>query len=798
MRYCFFIFLFLTALQISAQYSLTGQIIQDDQSVNSYTEVTLTDKNSIALVTSFAADDGRFTLQIDNPGEYSIIIKFMNNILYNKSIQIDSNVDLGKIKIQNSIELKEIVVTSKKKLIEKKIDRLIFNVENTIATTGGDALDALRITPGVKIQNDNISIIGKNTVSIMINDKLIELNQEELSNILKSISADNIKSIEVITTPPAKYDAIGNSGIINIKTKTANKDSWNANVGASYLQRSRADGSFFGNFNFNKKNWTISTSISYRNGKRYSEQDDFTYFPDALWYTSSPFLTDYRRFNWKLGIDYQITTKWKTGLQYMTNINQTKITDHPYTFVSDYVTSDILRYLNSNGDQKKSPNFQSVNYYNEIIIGSSSERKLSFNLDYFNYDNDDNRFYDGISIINSPFSQQYFKGFNLNSQNIQNYSGKVDVELPLKIANISFGAKVIGSDAKNNMNFFNSGLSDNPIINPPQELTSFKYKEHIQALYLSANKKINDKWEAQLGIRMEATQTIARSLSLDQEEKDNYVKLFPSVFLNYKPNETSILALSYSKRIQRPSFSELNPNQWYINPFQKISGNPFLQPAYIDNLELSYSYKSLENKIYYSYEKNLFGQIPIANPTTNQIDFTNENYVNTRRLGIMETFTYDKLNWWTSTNTINVNYVQSKSFISVLERNQNGWSSHLLTNNDFILNEDKTWLFNVNYWYNFKGVDGKFYNIGAMSNLSLTLQYLLMNKDLRISLRGNDIFRTEKIKVNSTVNGVLQKGVYYHDNQSIQINVSYRFGNKKVKPVKISVGNEEERVRTGN
>lgn len=797
MKYCFFIFLFLTALQASAQYSLTGRISQDDQSINSYTEVIITDKNSIALVTSFAEDDGKFALRIDTPGEYSLLVKFMNNILHNRIIQIDSDMDLGEIKIENSIALQEIVVTSKKKLIEKKIDRLVFNVENTIATTGGDALDALRITPGVRVQNDNVSIIGKSTATLMVDDKLIQLNQEELNNFLKTISADNIKSIEVITTPPAKYDAIGNSGIINIKTKTAQKDSWNGNFGANYLQRSRADGSLFGNFNLNSGKWTLSTSISYRVGKRYSEQDDYTYFDDALWYTSSPFLSDYSRFSGKIGVDYQINQRWKTGIQFLSNISDTKITDNPYTPVINYENGSILQYLKSNGKQDKSPELYSLNYYNEVKLDSKG-RKVSLNLDYFHYNNDDNRFYNGTMVVNNPYSSQYFRGINSNIQNIRNYSAKIDFEVPLNFVNLDFGGKITTSKAKNDMDIFNSGLVDEPIVSTPQEQTSFEYKENIQALYLSANKKLNEHWEIQMGLRMEATQTNTYSLTLNEKNKDDYVKWFPSVFVNYRLNESSLLALNYSKRIQRPSFSQLNPNQWYINPFQKIEGNPFLEPAYTDNIEFSYNIKSLESKLYYSNERNLYGQIPIADPATNQINFTNKNYVNTQRFGIIESFTFEKFNWWTSINSIDVNYVRSKSFIPVLEKEQKGWSSRLSTNNDFILSKNENWLLNVNYWYSFKGVDGKFYNIGNMSNLSITLQHLLINKDLRISLRANDIFRTEKFKVNSTVNGIYQKGLYYHDNQSVMLGVSYRFGNKKVKSVKNSAGNEDERIRTGN
>jgi outer membrane receptor protein involved in Fe transport len=695
------------------------------------------------------------------------------------------------------VQLQEVFVQGKKKLVEKKIDRLIFNIENTISATGGDGLDALKITPGVKVQNDKVSIVGKGSVSLMVDDKLIQLKEEDLSNYLKSISSDNIKSIEVITTPPAKYDAIGNSGIINIKTKKGKKDSWSAALGTTYSQRSRADGAVFGNFNENKNGLTITSSFNYKNGSKNHNQDDSAYFPDGLWQTSSPFLSHYKRLSISLGLDYQIGKKWKTGILYMANRNQNKITDSPYTSVMDYNTGDILQYLKSDGNQNQKPNIHSINYFNEFKL-DSLDRKLILNFDYFNFDNNDDKKYNGISIINNPFSQQYFAGANNNNQNIQNFSGKVDIEYPMKWTNLSFGGKITNSKAKNTITSFNSGLVNSAIVSQPLTSNLFEYDENIEALYLSSNKKINDKWETQLGIRMEATQTISNSLTLNQKTKNDYVKFFPSFFLSYKPNDKSTFNLNYSKRVDRPSFNDLNPNQWFINPFQTIEGNPFLQPAFIDNFEFLYSYNNLENKIYYSIENNLYGQIAVADPNTNEIIFTNENYVNTKRFGISENYTFDKLKWFTSNNSIDVSYVKSESFIAIIQRNQEGWNSRFSTNNDFILSKNKTKLFNINYWYSPKGIDGKFYNIGSMSNLSATFQYLLLDKNLKISLKANDIFRTEKIKVNSTVNNVYQEGVYYHDNQSLQLTLNYKFGNQKIKAVKRETGNEDERTRTGN
>ncbi|WP_294328192.1 outer membrane beta-barrel family protein [uncultured Chryseobacterium sp.] len=791
--------IFLTALtsNLHGQYTITGKVNQSNKDNNQFTEVLLLDKDSVIVKNDLIAENGSFTLKADKAGNYTFKIKQLNNLVYNKRIQLNSNLDFGVIVLENTTGIKEVVINGKKKLVERKIDRLVFNVENAISTTGGDALEALKITPGVKVQNENVSIIGKGTVSIMVDDRLIQLKQDDLSNFLKSVSADNIKSIEVITTPPAKYDALGNSGIINIKTKTAKKDSWNANVGASYLQRSRADGSVFGNFNYNKNKLTLSASLNYRNGERYSTQDDYAYFPDALWYTASPYVVNYKRFGGKLGMDYQLTKNWTTGIQYILNANRVNFDGTVYTPVTTYDSNTEVRHLNTFKATRNKPVFNSVNYYNEIKLDSLG-KKLTVNLDYFNFKNDDEKSYHGNSIINIPYSEQYFLGNNNNIQKVNNFSAKVDVEYPISFANLSFGGKLTHSKAENNIRFFNSGLVDNPVTSAPLADNLFEYTENVQALYISGNKKINDKWETKAGVRMESTQTEGNSLTLNKVTKNNYVKFFPTLYVTYKPNENNTFGFSYSKRIDRPTFNELNPNLYFENPFQSIEGNPFLQPAFIDNFEFTYTYKNIDSKIYFSNEKNLYGQIAIANPENNIIRFTNENYANTERFGIAEGYTFDKLKWWSSMNSLDVNYARSTSFIDVLQKKQEGWSGRLSTNNDFILNKDKTFIFNVNYWYNFAGVDGKFYKTGDMSNLSATIQYLMLDKNLRISLKVNDIFRTEKIKVNSVVNGVFQRGVYYNDNQSVQLTVTYKFGSQKVKSVRRATGNEEERNRTGN
>jgi outer membrane receptor protein involved in Fe transport len=797
MKKSIFLLLVLLSSVLSAQVKVTGKVTSKDNNPIEFAEVILIGKDSAAIKSELTNEKGDFVLE-SQPGVYELQVRQANKTIASRNIELNADLDLGNIVVDAAIVLESVVVVGKKKLIERKVDRVVFNVENSISATGGDALEALRITPGIKVQNDNIAIIGKSSVAVMVDDKIIQLSEEDLANFLKSIPSDIIKSIEVITTPPAKYEAAGNSGMVNIKLKKAKKDSWNALIGTTFLQRTYSDGAVLGSFNYNKNKLSISSSLNYKNGTRYVNQDNYTYFPDGLWHTSEPDKEKYARVNGKLTIDYQISPKWIMGGQFLYNNNDSKNTESPFTGVTDYTTGRLNRYLKSDGKEVQNPNIKSLSFYNEFKLDTIG-KKLTLNLDYFNFNNKDVRTYNGISVIEVPlpYSEKYYAGINDNSQDINNFSGKLDIDYPTKWAVLSFGSKISNSQTHNDIFAFNSGLVDNPPSEFILSKNKFEYTENVQAFYISGNKKLNEYWESQFGLRMEATQTKTFAESLSQSTKLDYVKFFPTAYVSYKPNDNSTYTLSYSKRIERPQFYDLNPNVTFLNPFQTIEGNPFLQPSFIDNLELTYTYKKLETKVYFSYQDDMFNEIPITDPTTNLIRFAIDNFIDIQRYGISENFVFDKIKWWTSINTFDINYSISKSKLAITQGGQKGFNSMISTNNDFILNSKKTLLFNLNYWYSFPGNDG-FYKNDAMSSLSLTLQYLLLDKDLTLSLKGSDIFRTEVISINSRVNDVYNEGRYYRDRQALQFSVSYKFGNKKIKTGQRETGNEEERSRTGN
>jgi outer membrane receptor protein involved in Fe transport len=797
MNKLFTFFIFIMSLNISAQVEITGKIIdKQTQLPIEFAEVILTNENTQNPIGTITNEQGLFKLKAAIEKSYTLQVFYVGQTLYSQQITTNKNTDLGIIEVQNAQQLEEVVVAAKKRLIERKIDRLVFNVENSTQASQGDALELLRVAPGLRVQNNTISMIGKAQVAVMINDKILQLSNDELSNFLRSISSEDVQSIEVITTPPAKYEAAGNSGLVNIILKKAKKDSWNAQVQSYYRQQRYANGSWGGNFNYNKNNFSIAASGNYRKGDYYQEQDDKAFFPDGLWQTISPFRSKTDGYNARIDLTYQVTPKWSMGAQYLYNKTDYDVTDDPFTPVFDNDTNEIIRSLQSVGTMDLAPEIHSVNYNNEVKLDTLG-RNISINLDYFTYKNPDTKTYNGVSTIIDPFSEQFYRGINTNDQAVQNFSANVDVEMPMKWASIDFGARYTRSTSQNDIFFFNSGLVNEPVTNLPISQNDFEYDEDIQAIYFSASKDFGKKWSAKVGLRLEATQTNSSSNNLGLDFDNDYTKLFPTIYLSYNASENSNFSLNYSKRIQRPSFFQLNPNLYFINPFQTIEGNAFLQPSFVDNIQFSHTYKNLTSTFFFLNIEDSFGQVPLPNSDTNIIRFTNENYINTKRFGIYENYYFNKFSWWSSNNNFVVNYTVSEFDLEQEEEDQKGFNASISSYNDFTLNSDKTLFFGLNYWYNFPGIDGVF-DTKSMSALSMSLQYLLLDKNLNITIRANDIFKTAAERTETTINNVFQTARYYYDNRSIQLSVSYKFGNKDISAKRHSTGNETERERTGN
>jgi hypothetical protein len=774
--------LLLSNFLFSQQSQIIGNVIDGKNNAIEFAEIRLLTQDSIAVKSEFSNAQGLFAIQATH-GNYIIQVRHLKDIIYSKNIDLHKGINLGNIKVNSIQEIKEVVVEGKKKLIERKVDRLVFNVENFISATGGDALDALRLTPSIRVKNDQISMIGKSGMSVMVDDRLMQLSGDDLINFLKTIKSDNIKSIEVITTPPAKYDAEGNSGIVNIKLKKAKLNQWNTSLRSSYIQSTYPKGSFGGSFDYQKNKFSLYSDLNYINGSNLPIQTNQIYYATGLWDEISQIRNYQNSLNTRIGINYKMTDRWNMGIQYLGNFNKPNIKENILTTVYNADDSSVNSYIKTLSDSENKNDNHSINL-NSIIEMDTIGRKMILNLDYFKYKNNLNRNFSTIDLVSAN---------NTSLQDIENYSAKLDFEHPLKWVNLSYGGKLSFIKTNSNVNYFDT-TTGNPVFDPTQS-NIFEYKENTQAVYISGNKKISEKWQTQLGFRVENTQTQGYSQTLNQKNNNDYTKLFPTFYITYTPTEKNTFSLSYNKRINRPSYGILNPFRWYKNPFSYVEGNPFLKTSFSDNIELSYTRNdNWSNTLYFSHTKNGFEQLTLIDNNTNIQRTVAENLFKTSVFGISESYTFKIIKWLSSTFSFNWNYSWSKSLIPITNQNLNGANAYFSTNNDFVLNKSKTLLFNISYWYNFKGVSDLDKN-NAYSQLDTSIKYLVLDKKLQISFNVNDILGSNRPIYTSYTDNTQIDYKNYYDVRLFRLSLTYNFGNKNINIEKKEFGNEEEKNR---
>ncbi|MNK73525.1 hypothetical protein D3C87_930230 [compost metagenome] len=784
--------LFLFQINVFAQqFSVKGKIINQNKTPLEFATATLLKADKTLYQQTSTDSLGNFILSAEN-GNYRLIIEQFGIEFCNKEIIVNQDLDLGTIEVKELVQLDGVTVKSRKKLVEQKVDRLVFNVENSVVATGGTALDALKSTPTVRVQNETISIVGKGEVLVMIDDRLNKMTQEDLVAFLKSIPADNIKSIEVITTPPAKYEAEGNSGLINIKLKTAKANSWTANLGTTYTQRSYASGNINGLFIYNYNKLSLQASINKGTEQFHTTSDNRIYYPNEVWKQDIATKSKTDLLSIGFGADYKLTENWTSGVKYLGSFNDRNSANNPLT--TRYNTAgEINSYVFSNVNAQNKPQMNSVNWNNVFNLNNEG-KNITVDLDYFDYQKDDSRVFSGNEMDNQKenIPGTYFAAINSNLNQLKNYSAKMDVSLPYSWANINFGGKGFYTNTKNNLTVFDNETGT-PILDINYS-NIFTYKEYNEAIYFSANKKLSEKWETQIGLRTEATQTEGYSENLNQTNKNNYIKLFPTAYVTYNANDNNSYSLNYSRRIRRPDFDYLNPFVIRTSPFYYSEGNPFLKPSIIDNLQFSYiRNQKWVNNIYFSQVSDFGQELAIIDPETNITKSTPINYADTYQIGLSTYYNFNKYSWWNSFMGFNLNYQNVKSRTNLIA-SVDGYNGYIYTNNDFTANQSKTLFLDLNYGLQLPG-RYQVFNISTLNILDVSVKFLALKKNLSITLTGEDLLNAQKPLISYYSNGIKNTMKNYGDSRAFRIALSYKFGNQNVKSKERNFGNEEERNR---
>ncbi|SDS54236.1 Outer membrane receptor proteins, mostly Fe transport [Polaribacter sp. KT25b] len=770
--------------------TITGKI-SDKTNVIPFANVILKDTNNNIISGTTTNNEGSFEVKM-NAGNYKIEISYLGYRTWEKQIKVDANLNLGTIILEeNAQALNEIIVKTEKRILERKIDRLVFNVEKSIAAVGGNGLDVLKITPGIQLQNGNLSILGKGKTQIMINGRISPLKGDELMSFLSGFSANDIVKIEVITNPPAKYEASGNGGLINIVLKKGIKDSWKNATTISYNQNRYNFTTITNNLFYNKNKISFSGSINATKGGFENSEGLLIDYPANNWEIDVNSKTYKNQFSGRFLIDYALSDKTTFGLQYLGNNTKPDIIGTTVSSIFD--NNNTLEYsLVNKGDNIVDTKNHTVNFH-LITQLDSLGKNISFDADYFTFNSENSRDFFTEKFNNKGNSEGINSAaLNISNQEIKNFSSKIDVDFPMKKINLSYGIKASFTNTKSNVLYYNT-LSGSTILDSNRS-NKFNYKENVLAAYFSGNTTITNQLKMQFGLRLEDSKTKGVNTEINKETVNKYTKLFPSIYFSYKKNEHNNFGFSYGRRINRPNFNHLNPFRFYINENSYSVGNPFLKPSFSDNFEISHLYKkNLNTSIYLNITTDGFGTV-FTSVAENQAQIiTKENYFKQYNYGITENFSFNKNSWFKSINSINLLGYYTKFMKDFGAKPKNGVQLYVTSNNTFSLSK-KTKL-QVNSWYSSQHNRG-LYSLGKMFDISLGLQHQFKN-NIKLSLLFSDVLNTASLNnYTSTVNDIKQIYRQNESSRNFRVSLSYDFGNKKINVKKRDFGNDDERRRS--
>jgi hypothetical protein len=769
---------------------ITGKVA-DKTDIIPFANVVVKSKNDKIIAGTTTDDKGLFEVNVSQ-GNYTIEITYLGYKNWEKEVQVGVNLNLETILLEeNAQALDEIVVKTEKRVLERKIDRLVFNVEKSIATVGGNGLDVLKITPGVQVQNGTLVILGKGAMQVMINGRISVLVGDELVRFLSGFSASAIQKIEVITNPPAKYEAAGNGGLINIILKKGIQDSWKNSTTISYNQNRYNFTTLTNNFFYNKDKVSFSGSLNTSKGNYENSEGLFIAYPTNNWEIDVNSRIGREQFSGRFLLEYAISDNTTFGMQYLGNATTPNIMGTTTSSIFD--TDDKLeRRLINQGDNRINTKNHTLNFHLLTALDSLG-KSISFDADYFTFDSENSRDFFTEEYNNSGNLQAINSAaLNISNQAIENFSAKIDVAFPLEKMNLSYGVKTSFTSTKSNVLYY-STISGSAVLDLNKS-NEFKYQENVLAGYISGNTSINNKLEMQFGLRLENTKTKGIHAEMSQETINSYTKLFPSIYFSFAKNDANNFGFSYGRRINRPNFSHLNPFRFYINDKSYSVGNPFLQPSFSDNIEFSHLYKkNLNTSIFLNITTDGSGTIFTSDAANQTQIITKKNYFKQYNYGLTESFSFLKNNWFKSQNSINIfgYYTQFTEDFGATPKN--GMQLYVTSNNSFSLSKNTK--LQLNFWYSTQHRSG-LYSVGEMFDLSLGLQHDFRN-NIKISLLFSDLFKTAGLNdYTSAINGIEQVYSQNESTRNFRISLSYDFGNKKVSVKNRGFGNDDERRRS--
>lgn len=804
-----FFTLILTISMVSAKniLTITGKVVEKgSKSALSFATVILQTNDNQILGGTTTSIDGSFVLKNDNAAKCALKVSFIGFKDTTMILRdISGDVDLGTIELsEDKAVLKSAVITAKVPVIEQKMDKLVMNVAEAVSTDGSNAMDILKRAPGVSVDpSGNIKLNGSN-VQIWIDGRPSNISGSDLESLLSGTEGSSIDKIEIISHPSARYDASGSGGIINIRTRKNFAQGLSGTIRGSYMAAPYKqkyyegyDGSVMLNLRSEKVNSTLSFSPRYYEG--------FNTFDTETQVTGGSMIKSHTHMyrpnegvNLKFSTDYHIDKKNIIGFvvggmwreyQDMTDNNTGSILyadGHPAEVTASIINNDI--YFDN-----VSANLNYTHFF-------ENKAEITFNADHYNYKSGRLSYQENNYTTPGSTSQKSPLIFESDSdQGISIYSFKADFESEVfNGGKVEAGIKVARSITDNNL-IWRDKIGDQ-WETAPQKGTLFDYSENISASYISLGGQITPKLTLKGGIRAEFTSSKGEWYSADTTTNKNYVDFFPTLFIGYNPNEKARIGLSFSSRIERPGYEELNPQKYHIDATSSGMGNPELQPQYANQASLSLS---LGNHFHFSLNgttiRNAKVQMPYFTNSVQEKTLYWDNFGKSIIAGINLSVTeYPVRKWLLANANLNNSFWETKH--PGFYRNSFVTQGNL--NFTFLLPDNLK--AELSGWFQGKTPYGLF-ELEPVADLTLGIKKGMFENKGTLSLVATDILRTNKSRVNLEKNESINPGLEFYKFESqyrssrITLNFQYRFGKGKAyKQRRVGTIEETSRVSGGN
>jgi iron complex outermembrane recepter protein len=691
--------------------------------------------------------------------------------------------------------------TYKKPMIEVKADKTIFNVESSINATGSNAMELLQKSPGVVVdKDDNISMKGKNGIRIYIDGRATEMDNKSLAAYLRSINSVDIEAIEMISNPSAKYDASGNAGIINIKLKKNKKYGLNGSVsGGLNVGKTPKTSSSLG-LNYRNKKVNIFSNYSNNWGDNESQINLYRKQADSAYDQKGININGGWGHNIKAGIDIYANSENTLGFIVTGNFNNNTSLSSSRTPISSLANGQIGQVLYATNDIPGSN--RNINYNFNYRFADTTGREFNLDANYGSYKSTAKSFQP--NYYKQPFTEilNYEKIYtNSTPTDINIFTAKFDYEKPWAKGKLGYGAKFSNVKTDNTFDFYDviSGVSFKNL----DRSNKFAYTENVNAAYVNYSRQFNPKWAVQGGLRVENTTSEGKLESStnqnDKNVKRSYTDPFPSAAITFNASMKHSFNLTYSRRIDRPSYQDLNPFENKLDELTYQKGNAFLKPQYTNSIELTHTFLYRFNTtIGYSHIKDYSTQI-IDTAEKTRAFITQKNLASQDIYSINFSLPFQITKWWSLFANINAFHSQYKAkFDDGKTINLGVNSMSLYVQQGFTFKDGFS--AEISGFYSAPTIWGGTFQSKAMGGMDVGVQKLLFNNKGSIKFSYTDILRTMRWRGISDFGGSYIDANGNWESQQLRINFTYRFGNKQVKSARQrSTGNEDEskRIKSG-